>query len=323
MGGQSFRARCLEQKVGAIAAHPHCGLQSRWRIGECPHESWQPSGWGLEEAPQWTLLTAWWIYTTQGAKEAFNNKKHFVEPEEDRQKKCGIFYFHVFSNTPGPWPHVNNTKRPECAVKGMLSVSSLVLSYPMVLGSWPKEVTSHLHCHGIRWLSWELRSAGGRLSDFEVSNQRGWMGLTKWGAMKFTIALKHGHKWIQFGLPLKQDPNPQFSERCSFGQEPDGYGVISLLDSHQKAKKFASPLSNALGVTVGSLHGEVQVLTPPEDGRYIVKKFLGHWGFLMFYHVFRPAWEHVPCSYWAIIAIMKRFLNNCWQKNEFPLFSDV
>ena len=48
-------------------------------------------------------------------------------------------------------------------------------------------------------------------------------------------------------------------------EEPDGYGVISLLGAAAGAKKFTAPISDSLGVIVGSLHGQVQIMKPPEE----------------------------------------------------------
>lgn len=48
-------------------------------------------------------------------------------------------------------------------------------------------------------------------------------------------------------------------------EEPDGYGVISLTGAAAGAKKFTAPISDSLGVTVGSLHGQVQIMKPPEE----------------------------------------------------------
>ena len=48
-------------------------------------------------------------------------------------------------------------------------------------------------------------------------------------------------------------------------EEPDGYGVISLLGAAAGAKKFTAPISDSLGVTVGTLHGQVQIMKPPEE----------------------------------------------------------
>lgn len=48
-------------------------------------------------------------------------------------------------------------------------------------------------------------------------------------------------------------------------EEADGYGVISLLGAAAGAKKFTCPISDSLGVIVGSLHGQVQIMKPPEE----------------------------------------------------------
>ena len=48
-------------------------------------------------------------------------------------------------------------------------------------------------------------------------------------------------------------------------EEPDGFGVISLIGAASGAKKFTAPLSDSLGRTMGSLHGQVQILKPPEE----------------------------------------------------------
>jgi len=48
-------------------------------------------------------------------------------------------------------------------------------------------------------------------------------------------------------------------------EEPDGYGVISLMGAASGPKEFTAPLSDSLGVTVGSLHGQVHICKPPEE----------------------------------------------------------
>lgn len=48
-------------------------------------------------------------------------------------------------------------------------------------------------------------------------------------------------------------------------EEPDGYGVISLMGAASGPKEFTAPLSDSLGVTVGSLHGHVHICKPPEE----------------------------------------------------------
>ena len=56
-------------------------------------------------------------------------------------------------------------------------------------------------------------------------------------------------------------------------EEPDSYGVISLMGAASGPKKFTAPLSDSLGVTVGSLHGQVHICKPPEEDAHQILNF--------------------------------------------------